>query len=286
MPYLIAAVLASVAVSILLKIARQRGIGIAQAVALNYPVAALLAWLLLEPDLSQWHKTLLPDAWLFALLGVLFPTVFVVMGRAVEQAGIAKSDAAQRLSLFLPVLAAFALFGEPLAANRAAGLVLAFAALACLLAKPSGQPFSGSLKTQMPYLAAVWLGYGLIDILLKQLSKSANMGTKLFAIFVLASVLMAVYLAVKRTHWTSADVAGGILLGCLNFANILFYLKAHRAFGSNPTIVFAGMNMGVIALGTLVGAAVFKERLSALNITGIMLALAAVLCLFYGAAWF
>ena len=139
---------------------------------------------------------------------------------------------------------------------------------------------------QMPYLAAVWLGYGLIDILLKQLSKSANMGTKLFAIFVLASVLMAVYLAVKRTRWTSADVAGGMLLGCLNFANILFYLKAHRAFGSNPTIVFAGMNMGVIALGTLVGAAVFKEKLSALNIAGIMLALAAVLCLFYGAAWF
>ena len=152
MPYLIAAVLASVAVSILLKIARQRGIGIAQAVALNYPVAALLAWLLLEPDLSQWHKTLLPDAWLFALLGVLFPTVFVVMGRAVEQAGIAKSDAAQRLSLFLPVLAAFALFGEPLAANRAAGLVLAFAALACLLAKPSGQPFSGSLKNHARHL--------------------------------------------------------------------------------------------------------------------------------------
>lgn len=286
MPYLIAAVLASVAVSILLKIARQRGIGIAQAVALNYPVAALLAWLLLEPDLSQWHKTLLPDAWLFALLGVLFPTVFVVMGRAVEQAGIAKSDAAQRLSLFLPVLAAFALFGETLTPHRAVGLLLAFAALACLLIKPQKTAGAGSLKTQAVYLLGVWLGYGVIDILFKQLSKTAGTGSNLLVMFALAGVLMAAYLVVQKARWTRASIIGGIVLGSLNFVNILFYLKAHRAFSGNPTLVFAGMNMGVIALGTLVGAGVFKEKLSALNIAGVLLALAAVGCLFYGVGWF
>jgi len=37
---------------------------------------------------------------------------------------------------------------------------------------------------------------------------------------------------------------------------------------SNPTLVFAGMNMGVIALGALVGAGVFKEKLSMVGKTG------------------
>ena len=54
------------------------------------------------------------------------------------------------------------------------------------------------------------------------------------------------------------------------------------AFQNNPTTVFAGMNMGVIALGTLVGAWYFKEKISRLNAVGIGLALMAVLMLSYG----
>ena len=74
---------------------------------------------------------------------------------------------------------------------------------------------------------------------------------------------------------------GGLLLGCLNFANILFYIRAHQAYGSNPTLVFAGMNLGVITLGTLVGALVFKEKIHSINAAGIALALMAIGCLFY-----
>ena len=253
MIYLLISILASVSVSVLLKVARQKQIGLAQAIGVNYAVATLLTAALLEPNFANWQQTLLPHAWLFGLLGVLLPSVFVIMGKAVQQAGIVKSDAAQRLSLFLPVLAAFALFGETLTAHRAVGLLLAFAALACLLIKPQ---------------------------------QTAGTGSNLLVMFALAGVLMAGYLLAQKTRWTRADIIGGMVLGSLNFVNILFYLKAHRAFSGNPTLVFAGMNMGVIALGTLVGAGVFKEKLSALNIAGVLLALAAVGCLFYGVGWF
>ena len=288
MIYLLISILASVSVSVLLKIARQKQIGLAQAIGVNYAVATLLTAALLEPNFANWQQTLLPHAWLFGLLGVLLPSVFVIMGKAVQHAGIVKSDAAQRLSLFLPVLAAFALFGETLTPHRAVGLLLAFAALACLLIKPQGnlKAGSGNAKTQIACLLGVWLGYGVIDILFKQLSKTAGTGSNLLVMFALAGVLMAAYLVVQKARWTRASIIGGIVLGSLNFVNILFYLKAHRAFSGNPTLVFAGMNMGVIALGTLVGAGVFKEKLSVLNIAGVLLALAAVGCLFYGVGWF
>ena len=288
MIYLLISILASVSVSVLLKIARQKQIGLAQAIGVNYAVATLLTAALLEPNFTNWQQTLLPHAWLFGLLGVLLPSVFVIMGKAVQHAGIVKSDAAQRLSLFLPVLAAFALFGETLTPHRAVGLLLAFAALACLLIKPQKTALSGSgsLKTQIACLLGVWLGYGMIDILFKQLSKTAGMGSNLLVMFALSGVLMAGYLLAQKTRWTRADIIGGMVLGSLNFVNILFYLKAHRAFSGNPTLVFAGMNMGVIALGALVGAGVFKEKLSALNIAGVVLALAAVGGLFYGVGWF
>jgi len=99
MNFLLISIACSVAVSVLLKLARKNGIGLTQAVAVNYPVAALLSLVFLKPDWHNWQTALLPQSWLLALLGVLLPSVFVVMGRAAEQAGIVKADAAQRLSL-------------------------------------------------------------------------------------------------------------------------------------------------------------------------------------------
>ena len=166
------------------------------------------------------------------------------------------------------------------------GLLLAFAALACLLIKPQQTAGAGSLETQAVYLLGVWLGYGVIDILFKQLSKTAGTGSNLLVMFALAGVLMAGYLLAQKTRWTRADIIGGMVLGSLNFVNILFYLKAHRAFSGNPTLVFAGMNMGVIVLGTLAGAFVFRERVNPYNWAGIVLALAAITCLYYGQSFF
>ncbi|MDO4878620.1 MAG: EamA/RhaT family transporter [Neisseria sp.] len=288
MGYLLFSVCCSVAVSVLLKLARRYGADIGQAVAVNYAAASLLTVWLLKPDLSAWRDY--AAGWpLFAALGVLLPSVFVVMGRAVDAAGIVRSDAAQRLSLFLTVAASFVLFGEQLKhGGQAAGLVLAFAALFCLSAR-QGEGGGQDTRRSALLLAGVWAGYGLIDILFKQLSKSGTaLPGRLLVAFVLAGVLMSGLMVWKKTRWTREGVLGGLLLGCLNFGNIWSYLMAHKAMQDNPTLVFAGMNIGVIAGGTLAGALVFREKMSALNVFGIAVAVCAIVCLFYWnelAAW-
>ncbi|MBQ3943844.1 MAG: EamA/RhaT family transporter, partial [Elusimicrobia bacterium] len=73
---------------------------------------------------------------------------------------------------------------------------------------------------------------------------------------------------------------GGIILGCLNFGNIYFYFRAHQSYSNNPTLIFAAMNLGVISLGTIIGTAVFKEKINIVNIIGIILAIVAIICLF------
>jgi hypothetical protein len=84
----------------------------------------------------------------------------------------------------------------------------------------------------------------------------------------------------RRTAWHGRSLASGILLGALNFGNIYFYIRAHQTFPDNPTLVFAAMNIGVISIGTLVGAGLFRERLSAVNVAGIALAIGAIVLLF------
>lgn len=281
MLYLLASIVCSVMVSVLLKVARKQKIPIEQAVGVNYIVAVALTMLVLKPDLSQ-PQNFLPTWWLFAALGVLLPSVFVIMGKAVDAAGIVKSDAAQRLSLFLPIVASFALFGDKLTEGRLIGIALAFVALFCLLWKSESSKKSGSLMTQAGLLLGVWAGYGVIDILFKQVAKSGTaFAGNLLVAFCLAGILMFGYLFAKGTKWTKQGIFGGLLLGGLNFLNIVTYIRAHQAMSENPTLVFAGMNMGVIVLGTLVGALAFKEKISSINAAGISVALASIGCLFY-----
>ena len=281
MNYLIISILCSVAVSVLLKISRSKKIDIEQAVAVNYLVAVSLTMAVLQPDLSTW-QSYLPTWWLFAALGVLLPSVFVIMGRAVQQAGIVKSDAAQRLSLFLPVAASFLIFNETPTTGRLIGLALAFVALFCLLWKEGGGKKSGGTFSQAALLIGVWAGYGVIDILFKQVAKSGTaFGGNLLVAFILAGVLMFGYLFYKGSKWTAAGILGGLVLGGLNFANIWSYVRAHQVMSDNPTTVFAGMNIGVIVLGTLVGALVFCEKISTINLAGIVVAVCSIVCLFY-----
>lgn len=277
MIFLLTSICASVAVSVLLKLARSRGVDIAQAIAFNYLVCIALTFFLLKPAFSA--DALLPQWWLFGALGVLLPSVFIFMGRAIEHIGIVKADAAQRLSLFLPIIAAFTLFGDQLTTVKALGIGLAFAALLCLIGR--GEQ---SRDARAPlWVAGVWLGYGVIDILFKQMAKvGVAFASTLFVAFVIAAVVIFVWLLVHKVRFTPASLVGGILLGMLNFTNIFTYVRAHQVMKDNPSLVFTGMNVGVITLASVLGWTVFGEKMTRRNALGVVLAVLSIVTLFYG----
>ncbi len=287
---LILSISCSVAVSVLLKMARGHGIRVDQAIAFNYVMAGALCWLILSPK----PAALLQDAstWpLLLALGLLLPSVFLIMAKAVQHAGIVLSDAAQRLSLLIPLIAAFTLFGESTSASKLAGIGVALCALAALLWRPrtrvgphgavEHEESGNTGRLIVVLLLAVWVGYGTIDILFKQMAKIGSaFPTTLLGAFMLAGLISFVYLIARRTVWSARSVLSGLLLGLLNFGNIYFYVRAHQVFSENPTLVFSAMNIGVISLGTLVGAGVFRERIHWVNGVGIALAITAIFILF------
>ncbi|MDY5420563.1 DMT family transporter [Actinobacillus porcinus] len=283
MHFLIIAILCSVSVSVLFKLTTKFNIVIPQMIAVGYIVALSLSHFLLKPNFQGLSFTEYfvqsPAKPIFLALGVILPVGFLVMSKAIEYGGIVRTDAAQRLALFLQIIAAVTLFDETLTDFRIVGTVIAFAALFCLLFKPASA-VENAFKATLA-LAGVWLIWGTSGILYK---KTALMGgafpTTLFISFSLAVVIMFTVLLLKRTQWTVPSFVGGLLLGCLNFGNILFYIYAHQYFKENPTIVFATMDLGVICLGALVGAWAFKERLSKVNITGITLGVCAIILMY------
>lgn len=280
MMYLTMAVLCSVAVSVLLKILRQKQIDIRQTIVAGYPVAFLLTWFLLKPDLGAINT--LGDAWgVIIALGVILPTVFILLGRAIEAVGMVATDAAQRLSLIIPIVAAFLLFGEVLTGTRVLGLALGFLALGALVYRPQSGSINKVAKHTPLWLLGVWLGYGIVDILFKQVAKHGTaFPLTLFVSFGLAGLLLFIYLLFTRVRWQGEALAAGLLLGALNMGNIYAYVRAHQVLSESPSIVFTGMNVGVIAVATLIGVGVFKETLNRVNIVGLLLAVCCVGVLF------
>ena len=201
MHYLILSIICSVAVSILLKISKKQGISINQAVAVNYPVAAVSAFALFKPNFSNNLNILLAQWQILLSLGILLPSIFIIMGESVKRTGIAKSDVAQRLSLFLPIIASFLIFGEKFFIGKILAVILAIFSLMALVYKPKNKTKS---RGEFLILFAVWLGYGIIDILFKQLSKNIAMtATNLFTIFVLSALILFTYLIIRKTKWNA-----------------------------------------------------------------------------------
>lgn len=285
MYFVIISICCSVIVSVLLKLARRYEVNLFQAVMWNYAAAGVLSILFLRSEAALPDLAGLPW-YLYLALGCMLPLMFIVLGRSVRTTGIVRTDLAQRLSLFIPLLTAFVFFGEPYGRTKLAGLALGFVAICFSI--PWKQQNSGQGRSSWLYPLIVFVGMGLIDILFKQLALVPDVPYvfSLTMVFVLAfSFCLIYFIAGTKKEGRKLgrfNLLAGLVLGFFNFGNILFYLKAHRALPGNPSLVFSSMNIGVIILGAVVGLA-FGERLSLLNKCGLILAVVAIYIISYSA---
>ena len=285
MHFVIISILCSVSVAVLLKYARRTGLDIWQMIVWNYPTAVCLTYFIFQPDLSGLAPLSLP--WhIYIPVAILLPALFMLLSYSLRYAGLVQTEVAQRLSLVLSLLAAVWLFNEVFSAARIAGILVGFAAIACLVGwREQQEQASQSRYILFPLL--VFVGYGTIDILFKMvaLERGTPYTTSMFIMFSGSMLFAFAYLIYQRSRdiivFSVKSVGWGIGLGLLNFGNILFYMKAHQALADSPSVVFTGMNIGVISLGALLGVWLFKEKLSAMNLVGIALAIASVLMIAY-----
>ena len=278
MIYVLMSVVCSVLVSVLLKLARRLEVDVGQAIAWNYVATSVLTAMVFHPSLAVLRSTQAP--WLgFIGLGLLLPLIFLALAASVRSAGIVRTDAAQRLSLLISLLAAFLLFGESLNAFKGAGIAVGLLALLCMVWKVDARGADEVRGWLWPLV--VFIGFGLIDILFKHVARAGTpFAASLQAMFALAFVVSLALLLWRRwrdrTFFTLRDAIAGLLLGLANFGNIVFYVRGHQALPDHPSLVFASMNLGVVALGAVVGTVAFRERLSGVNVLGLGLALGAI----------
>lgn len=288
MEFVLISVICSVVVSVILKFGRVRGFDTTQMIIWNYPVAILLTVYFFPPVWAGLFTVESP--WLiYGVMSFLLPGLFLLLSKSLKYAGLVVTEVAQRISLIISLLAAFLIFNESISGMSLWGICLGFLSILCCInwQNRGGGSVRGTgwQSGQNVFPALVFLGYGLVDILFKKISQLTVVPytTSMLIVFIGAGVVSFSYyffqLKSKRMVFSSAFMGWGLLLGVFNFMNILFYMKAHRALPEQPSLIFTGMNIGVIALGVLIGKLVFKEKITVLKLCGVVLAVVAVLIL-------
>lgn len=265
------AALSSVGVSVLLK--RYAPIHILPVLVWNYLVATLLCFLWFKPQFSQsvvW--------WLIIACAVLLPSIFYLLAQSLKHAGLVKTEIAQRLSVVVSLSAAYFIFNDHFSDTKLLGIGLGVLSIIGLVSKKEKQTL-----TQKGILAliCVWLGYALVDVLLKYNSSlGQNFSASLNLIFLGAFILTLLSTFVKRQSlFNKHTFSLGISVGVLNFLNIALYVMAHRV--NAPSTVFLTMNLSVVLIGTLLGVVYFKEKLTPIMGVSLIFACSAIACLVF-----
>ncbi len=285
---LVLSILCSTAIALVFKsFNRFTKVDLFHAIVINYWVCAILGTAVLGEMPITTHtfsEPWFPNA---VLLGCFFIGTFYIIGKTISIFGVAVSSVTQRMSLIAPVLFAFLYYNETLTWIKGIGIVLALTAVVLTNIKSKKEEIEIKEKNKLLWLLPVILfsASALVEVVLQSVQRNyfdANNGNQLpFTILLFgtaASIGLVVYIFnVVRTRKTMTfhSVLGGIALGVPNLGSIYFLLKVLGEM--EGSVVFPINNVAVLVLVGIVAFFAFKEKLTMVNIVGILLAILSIL---------
>ncbi len=259
-------------------------VNIPNAIALNY-LSASACGLIAGYDIIQ--KTDLSKAeWLpyTLIFGMFFILVFNLVGIGVKSSGLMVVAIAQKMSLIIPLSFSIWFYNESYGLMKISGIVLALIAIYFSSKKSESNNEKFETKNLLiPFL--IFLGSGIVDVSIKisqeHFAESVDFSVLLAFIFGAAGIVGISKMIITKQKVFIKDVVAGLILGLFNFFSTYFLMKALAQNQYESSFVFAINNIGIILINSFVATTIFKEKLSKINFLGIILALAAILFIYF-----
>ena len=217
-------------------------------------------------------------------LGFIFVTLFNLLAFVTSKNGASTSVLANKMAFVLPVFLSVFVFGESLNWQLILALLIGLIGL-YLAVKPAVEQ---KHKNSLFWPFVLFIGSGVLDFLLKIGERyvlsdwSSSMLT--VAIFSSAFIWGLFYGVIKKKIiFTKKNILWAAILGIPNFFSIYFLFKALSAFSEQSVILFPINNVGIILCTTLLAVAVFREKLSKLNLMGLFFCVLSIAILAYNA---
>ncbi len=225
--------------------------------------------------------------WLAAVLGVLFIIGFIWMNQTVRHSGVTVATVASKTSFIISATGSFLIFSDIVNWQKILALVLAIPGVYLVTLKDQSIHLN---KRDLKFPLAVLLSSGLIEILLKlaQSSYVAESDYHIFLITLFASAAVTgIVMQLLRPGKFSKvhirkEIWAGLLLGIPNYGSIYFLVKVLNQKNWEASFIYPINNTGIVILSGLLAMIFFKERMSRLNVWGLILALIAIILISLG----
>lgn len=291
MIYLLLSILLSTFLGIIFVYFNKYKIDIFQAIVFNYWVCVITGSLVLGD--FPIHTNALQSNWfkMAIVMGVLFISVFNLIGISSVLVGATITQTANKLSLAIPVIVSYFLYHENISLLKIIGILLALIAVIFTMSKnTNGEKKKISLwEFSLPII--LFISSGVIDSLTKYvqnkylttevISKSYIITGFMVAASIGTVILFFLYIT-QRKKFEFKNVLAGIILGVPNYFSIYYLIKALQNKSLNSSATIPINNIGVLFLVSIFGIFIFKEKLTRLNYIGLGLTLLAIVFIFLG----
>lgn len=204
--------------------------------------------------------------------GALYLAGLLLIQLNIKKNGVVLSAIFQKLGLVIQVLLSICIFAERPDALQIIGIIICLIAVVIINFEKEQTIISFKLG-----LILIFVVSGICDGMSKiheELGNPALAEHFLFYTFGTALLLCAGLILYKKEAVGMKDILFGVLLGVPNYFSAKFLLKALESVPA--VIAFPTFSVGTIAVITLTGLLVFKEKLSkkqGIGIAGILIAL-------------
>ncbi|MBN1767504.1 MAG: hypothetical protein JXR50_04785 [Prolixibacteraceae bacterium] len=283
MIYLWLSILSSTGIYVLFKVRNQAKADLHGIILVNYFVAMLLG--LINHNFNTFISVLQNATWLpiAGLIGFLFVVMFFLIGNSTLKAGMVVTTLATRMSMVFPIFFSMFFFDEQVSLVRL--LKIALTLLAVILAiyqKPDK-----AIKRSAVFIPFIlFVGSGSVDTLVKTAqhlfvpdNEIPIFSSVLFATSFVAALLALIVKKPQKTIFSRSSIQMGIGLGIANWGSLFFIMKALNYSRLDSSLVFGVNNLAIVSLSLILGYFVFSEKLSRVNIAGIILSVLSIILL-------
>jgi len=283
MIYLLLAIFGSGVIPVIFRAFDKFGVNLFWAIPANYVTCVLIGTLLTGNSDGVLSVTAKPWLWLAAVQGILLAVNFYLLAQTAQRAGVALAALASRLSVAIPSLLAFALYGDSLTAIKLAGLLTALMAL--YLCTAPDKPLDTSTARLFQWLPLlVFVTFGGYFTILKYLQTyyldDSSYHSYVMSAFVFA-FLSSIVIGTAKSVFSSADfrlkhIGAGIFLGVINYVAVYALLQVLALKGWQSSQLFPIYSVGVVAMSAVLAVLLFRERLSKQKTIGLAVGAIAV----------
>jgi len=294
MIYLLGSILFSSYLTLSFKVLQRLKINTLQAIVFNY-IACVITGSVINGSFPVNTANIHAPWFVWALvMGVMFISIFNVIGFTTQKLGVAVASVANKLSMVIPFIFSLYLYDETSTALKITGIAVALIAvvLTCYPSKKNaGEPKrSNELLFLLPVV--LFISSGLLDTLIVYVKNNFfnspldNFNNFLITAFSVAGgiglIILLVQFATGKQQFSFKALLAGIIIGVPNYFSIWCLGKVITAYKGNSSAIIPVNNMGIVLFSAIAAWLLFKEKLSLVNWIGIGLAIAAIALIAYG----